>query len=71
MQDIQGWNLADGVWFSEPDVSGGQPVAVLGQTVAQNLFNATGTDPVGQTIRIRDQEFKVIGVLQPKGGGFN
>ena len=70
-QDIQGWNLADGVWFSETDVSGGQPVAVLGQTVADNLFNATGTDPVGQTIRIRDQEFKVIGVLQPKGGGFN
>jgi putative ABC transport system permease protein len=70
-QDIQGWNLADGVWFSETDVSGGRPVAVLGQTVAQNLFNATGTDPVGQTVRIRDQEFKVIGVLQAKGGGFN
>jgi putative ABC transport system permease protein len=70
-QDIQGWNLADGVWFSESDVSGGQPVAILGQTVAHNLFDATGTDPVGQTIRIRDQEFRVIGVLQPKGGGFN
>jgi putative ABC transport system permease protein len=63
--------LADGVWFSEADVTGGQPVAVLGQTVAHNLFDATGTDPVGQTIRIRDQVFKVIGVLQPKGGGFN
>lgn len=70
-QDIQEWSLADGVWFSESDVSGGRPVAVLGQTVAQNLFNTTGTDPVGQTIRIRDQEFLVVGVLQPKGGGFN
>jgi len=70
-QDIQGWELADGVWFSETDVSGGRPVVVLGQTVAHNLFDATGTDPVGQTIRIRDQEFKVVGVLQPKGGGFN
>jgi putative ABC transport system permease protein len=71
MQGIQGWDLADGVWFSDSDVTGGQPVAVLGQTVAQNLFNTTGTDPVGQKIRIRDQEFKVVGVLQPKGGGFN
>ena len=70
-QDIQGWQMADGVWFSEADVSGGQPVAILGQTVAHNLFDATGTDPVGQRIRIRDQDYRVIGVLQPKGGGFN
>ena len=70
-QDIEGWQMAEGVWFSDADVSGGQPVAILGQTVAHNLFDATGTDPVGQTIRIRDQEFRVIGVLQAKGGGFN
>jgi putative ABC transport system permease protein len=70
-QDIQGWQMADGVWFSEADESGGQPVALLGQTVAHNLFDATGTEPVGQTIRIRNQEFHVIGVLQAKGGGFN
>ena len=70
-QDIQGWQMADGVWFSDADVSGGRPVAILGQTVAHNLFDATGTEPVGQTIRIRDQEFHVIGVLQAKGGGFN
>jgi putative ABC transport system permease protein len=70
-QGIQGWQMAGGVWFSEADVSGGRPVAILGQTVAHNLFDATGTDPVGQRIRIRDQEFRVIGVLQPKGGGFN
>ena len=70
-QNIQGWEMAEGVWFSEADVSGGQPVAILGQTVAHNLFDATGTDPVGQKIRIRDQEFRVVGVLQAKGGGFN
>jgi putative ABC transport system permease protein len=70
-QDIQGWQMSEGDWFSETDVSGGQPVAILGQTVAHNLFDATGTDPVGQTIRIRDQEYRVIGVLEAKGGGFN
>ena len=70
-QDIQGWQMAEGNWFSEADDSGGLPVAILGQTVAHNLFDVTGIDPVGQTIRIRDQEYHVIGVLQAKGGGFN
>ena len=70
-QDIQGWQMAEGNWFSQAEDSGGLPVALLGQTVAHNLFDATGTDPVGQTVRIRDQEYRVIGVLQAKGGGFN
>ena len=70
-QDIQGWQMAEGNWFSQAEDSGGLPVALLGQTVAHNLFDATGTDPVGQTVRIRDQEYHVIGVLQAKGGGFN
>jgi putative ABC transport system permease protein len=42
-------------------------VAVLGQTVVQNLFTPVGVDPLGQTIRIRDQLFRVVGVLQTKG----
>ncbi len=70
-QDIQGWQMAEGNWFSQAEDSGGLPVALLGQTVAQSLFDASGTDPVGQTVRIRDQEYRVIGVLQAKGGGFN
>ncbi len=70
-QDIQGWQMAEGNWFSQAQDSGGLPVAILGQTVAHNLFDVTGVDPVGQTIRIRDQEYHVVGVLQAKGGGFN
>ncbi len=70
-QDIQGWQIAEGNWFSEADDSGGLPVAVLGQTVTHNLFDATGADPIGQTVRIRDQVYRVVGVLAAKGGGFN
>jgi putative ABC transport system permease protein len=70
-QDIQGWQMAEGNWFSQAEDSGGLPVAILGQTVSHSLFDATGADPVGQTVRIRDQEYRVIGVLQAKGGGFN
>ncbi len=70
-QNIQGWQMAQGTWFSEADNRGGLPVALLGQTVAHSLFDASGTDPVGQMIRIRDQLYRVVGVLQAKGGSFN
>jgi ABC-type antimicrobial peptide transport system permease subunit len=40
-------------------------VAVIGETVRKNLFGAT--DPVGETIRISNLPFKVVGVLVPKG----
>ena len=43
-------------------------VAVIGQTVATNLF-PNGASPVGQQIRIRNVPFTVVGVLAPKGSG--
>ena len=70
-QNIQGWQMAEGTWFSESDNSGRLPVALLGQTVMHSLFDASGADPIGQQIRIRDQLYRVVGVLQAKGGGFN
>lgn len=72
-QIIQGWSIAQGEWFSDRDEQAGKPVVVLGQTVASNLFDATATNPLGQTIRIRNQFFRVVGVLQSKGalGSFN
>jgi putative ABC transport system permease protein len=69
-QTIQNWNISQGMWFSDNDEVGGKPVAILGQTVVDNLFGTSGVNPVGQTIRVRDQLFKVIGVLEAKGGGF-
>ena len=66
---IQDWTVAEGLWFSAADQSAGKPVALIGQTVVQNLFTPTGTDPVNKTIRIGHQLFKVIGVLQAKGTG--
>ncbi|MBI2177098.1 MAG: ABC transporter permease [Candidatus Tectomicrobia bacterium] len=59
------WELASGRLFSPQDVSGAAKVAVLGQTVVQNLFS--GTDPVGQIIRIKKVPFAVVGVLERKG----
>src|SRR5947209_9911135 len=70
-QNIQGWDIAEGRWFSTSDERSGAAVALLGQTVYHNLFDTSGDDPIGRTIRVRDQLFRVIGVLQAKGGSFN
>jgi putative ABC transport system permease protein len=60
--------LAAGSPFSEADVRASANVAVIGATVARELF---GEDmPVGQTLRIQRQIFEVIGLLRPKGQGF-
>jgi putative ABC transport system permease protein len=67
-QSIDSWDLAQGLWFSNADDAGGKAVAVLGDTVAHNLFDASHTNPIGQTIRAGNQAFRVVGVLAPKGG---
>ena len=68
-QTIQDWTMAEGLWFSTNDQTTAKSVAVIGQTVVQNLFTPTGTDPLNKTIRIGNQLFRVIGVLQAKGTG--
>ncbi len=63
--DIRAWPVASGEFFTENDVRTATRVCVLGKTVADNLF--VGTDPIGQTLRIRNLPFRVIGVLSSKG----
>jgi putative ABC transport system permease protein len=63
---IRNWPMKYGAFFTSQDVSSAQKVAVLGQTVSDNLFGP-GVDPTGQIIRVKNQPFKVIGVFSPKG----
>jgi len=63
---IHTWPLASGTFFGEKDVLATAKTAVLGQTVVQNLF-PDGSDPVGQTIMIRNVPFIVAGTLAGKG----
>tara|TARA_Y100000588_G_scaffold352076_1_gene404378 strand:- start:282 stop:1496 length:1215 start_codon:yes stop_codon:yes gene_type:complete len=65
---IRFWNLEHGAFFTETDVNSAAKVAVLGSVVRDNLFGE-GVDAVGETIRIRNQSFKVIGIMAPKGSG--
>jgi putative ABC transport system permease protein len=59
------WDVADGRLFSQEEIEGAAKVALIGQTVAGNLFGES--DPLGQVIRIKNVPFGVIGVLQRKG----
>jgi putative ABC transport system permease protein len=63
--DIRAWPVATGEFFTEGDVRTASRVCVIGKTVADNLF--AGNDPIGQTMRIRNLPFRVIGVLNTKG----
>jgi putative ABC transport system permease protein len=58
-------DAAQGQFFTDADVRSAARVAVIGQTVANVLF--PGADPVGQTMRVRNLPFRVVGVLQAKG----
>ncbi|MBP7864748.1 MAG: ABC transporter permease [Acidobacteria bacterium] len=62
---VRNWSVQEGVFFEEGDVRSAKRVVVLGKTIVDNLF--PGLSPVGQTIRIRNLPFLVIGVLTPKG----
>jgi putative ABC transport system permease protein len=65
---IRAWPTKTGAFFSPQDVSSAAKVAVIGTTVNEHLFGADA-DPVGQVIRIRNQPFRVIGVMASKGQG--
>jgi putative ABC transport system permease protein len=62
---IRNWEIESGEFFTDRDVTGRRKVAVLGATVAKELF--PNEDPVGQRILIRNIPFTVSGVLKTKG----
>ncbi|MBL9213129.1 MAG: ABC transporter permease, partial [Opitutaceae bacterium] len=62
---VRNWPMASGAMFTEQDVKSLGKVAVIGKTVADQLF--PNEDPIGQTLRIRNLPFRIIGVLTPKG----
>jgi len=59
------WNVAAGRLFTGQDIRSATKVALLGQTVVDNLFG--GIEPLGRVVRIRRIPFTVVGVLERKG----
>jgi putative ABC transport system permease protein len=62
---LKGWSITRGGMYTDADVERAANVCVLGQTVVDQLFGAQ--DPIGETIRVKDQPCLVAGVLAVKG----
>jgi putative ABC transport system permease protein len=64
-QQIRDWRIAEGRFLHDGDMESAAKVAVLGETVARNLFG--NDDVLDAVVRIRNIPFRVVGVLEPKG----
>jgi putative ABC transport system permease protein len=63
--EVRKWTVQSGEFFTDADVRTAARVIVIGQTVGDNLF--AGMDPVGQTLRVMNLPFRVVGVMARKG----
>lgn len=66
LPELRNWPLAQGVFFTREDSDTYASIAVLGATVAEEMF-PNGEDPLGEYILIRNVPFQIIGVLTRKG----
>lgn len=63
--DVREWNLAEGRFFDQGEITRFGKVAILGKTVSSQLFGED--NPVGQVVRIRGIPFEIIGLMESKG----
>src|SRR6266536_813684 len=66
--EARGWKLAEGQLFNHDQVASAAKIAVIGRTIARELFR--GSDPLGRFIRIERSSYLVMGVLDEKGQDF-
>ncbi len=64
--DVHSYNVTSGSFIQDSDITGNQAVVDLGSQIATTLFG--GSDPIGQMVRLNRQSFRVIGVMESKGG---
>jgi len=62
---LRQWPIVQGASFTEQDVRSANKVAVVGQTIADQLY--PGEEPLGKILRIRNVPFMIVGLLLPKG----
>jgi len=65
-QDVHSYNVVAGDWIADQDVTSATTVVDLGANIATALF--PDKDPIGQTVRMNGESFRVIGVMEVKGG---
>ncbi len=62
---VRNWRLRRGGFFTQRDIDSAAKVCVIGQTVVEKLFQTV--DPIGQSVRVKNIPFRIIGVLEEKG----
>ena len=62
---VRNWQLTNGGFFTERDITSASKTCVVGRTIVARLFQTI--NPIGETIRIRNIPFRIIGVLEEKG----
>jgi len=68
---VRNWQVDQGRFIESLDLTNQAKVAVLGATVAEELFRQTLVDPLGKTVKIKRQNYQIVGLLAAKGvGGF-
>ncbi len=68
-ESVRNFSVTDGRFISETDINSKARVAVIGSRIAERLFTEEGLYPLGATIKVNNIPFKVVGVLESKGGG--
>ena len=63
--DIRQWPIVAGAAFTAQDVRSANKVAVIGKTIADQLY--PGENPIGQILRVKNVPFIIVGMLMPKG----
>jgi putative ABC transport system permease protein len=67
-EQVRNFPVSYGAFISDADISSQSRVAVLGSRIAERLFEENGLYPIGATVKINDVPFRVVGVLEEKGG---
>ncbi|MDR0966148.1 MAG: ABC transporter permease [Myxococcales bacterium] len=65
---IRNWDIASGRAFEQNELMSGAKVAIVGQTVVDNLFGPLA-DPIGAQMRVANIPFEIVGVLKKRGSG--
>ena len=68
-ETVRNFPVTDGRFISETDLNSKARVAVIGSRIAERLFTEQGLYPLGASIKVNNVPFKVVGVLESKGGG--
>ena len=68
-ETVRNFPVTDGRFISETDINSKARVAVIGSRIAERLFTEQGLYPLGASIKVNNVPFRVVGVLESKGGG--